>query len=125
MALEVNHAMDPAVAWFQEEQEGPAKRIWLGIWETASEIEAPPQTPSQAVPITNSNLDHKANIENTSQNNYNPEKNFNPARRKAGSTLDNKASTYNMNKYQSRLVGKNGGCPWRPHNFQYGRGIIG
>lgn len=29
--------MDPAIAWFQEEQEGPAKRIWSGIWETLQE----------------------------------------------------------------------------------------
>lgn len=31
--------MDPAIAWFQEEQEGPSKRLWLGIWETIQEME--------------------------------------------------------------------------------------
>lgn len=31
--------MDPAVAWFQEEQEGPAKRLWLSIWDTIQEME--------------------------------------------------------------------------------------
>lgn len=31
--------MDPAIAWFQEEQEGPSKRLWLSIWETIQELE--------------------------------------------------------------------------------------
>ncbi|KPJ09863.1 hypothetical protein RR48_03467 [Papilio machaon] len=31
--------MDPAVAWYQPEQEGPAKRLWLRIWETQSDID--------------------------------------------------------------------------------------
>uniref|UniRef100_A0A336MD45 polynucleotide adenylyltransferase n=1 Tax=Culicoides sonorensis TaxID=179676 RepID=A0A336MD45_CULSO len=40
-------------------------------------------------------------------------------------TGENRASTYNMNKNFNRLCGKYGGCPWRPMNFIYGRGIIG
>lgn len=47
--------MDPAIAWFQEEQEGPSKRLWLSIWETIQEMEMEQQqqqishntTPSQ------------------------------------------------------------------------------
>lgn len=70
------------------------------------------------------NSDTKSNDSNTSNSNFPLEKNFNPTRRK-GSTNDNKASTYNMNKYHQKLVGKHGGCPWRPIGFQYGRGIIG
>lgn len=50
---------------------------------------------------------------------------YNPSRRKPGSTVDNKASTYNMNKYQDKLIGKHKGCPWRPPGFQYGRGVLG
>lgn len=30
--------MDPAVAWYQEEQEGPSMAVWLRIWETNSEL---------------------------------------------------------------------------------------
>lgn len=30
--------MDLAVAWYQEEQEGEAKRIWSNIWETAEMV---------------------------------------------------------------------------------------
>lgn len=70
------------------------------------------------------NSDTKSNDSNTSNNNFPIEKTFNPTRRK-GSTNDNKASTYNMNKYHTKLVGKHGGCPWRPPGFNYGRGIIG
>lgn len=51
---------------------------------------------------------------------------YNPSRRKAGSAaFDNKASTYNMNKYRQKYIGKYGGTPWRPPGYQYGRGIIG
>uniref|UniRef100_A0A182LZV8 polynucleotide adenylyltransferase n=1 Tax=Anopheles culicifacies TaxID=139723 RepID=A0A182LZV8_9DIPT len=54
------------------------------------------------------------------------EKNYNPVRKKLGSMMtDNKASTFNMNKQQQRLIGIHGGCTWRPPNFKYGRGIIG
>ncbi|XP_053679709.1 non-canonical poly(A) RNA polymerase protein Trf4-1-like [Anopheles nili] len=54
------------------------------------------------------------------------EKNYNPVRKKLGSMMtDNKASTFNMNKQHPRLIGVHGGCPWRPTNFKYGRGIIG
>uniref|UniRef100_A0A182N5U9 Uncharacterized protein n=1 Tax=Anopheles dirus TaxID=7168 RepID=A0A182N5U9_9DIPT len=54
------------------------------------------------------------------------EKNYNPVRKKLGSMMtDNKASTFNMNKQHQRLIGVYGGCPWRPPNFKYGRGIIG
>lgn len=30
--------MDLAVAWYQDEQEGEAKRIWSNIWETAEMV---------------------------------------------------------------------------------------
>uniref|UniRef100_A0AAG5CPQ5 polynucleotide adenylyltransferase n=1 Tax=Anopheles atroparvus TaxID=41427 RepID=A0AAG5CPQ5_ANOAO len=54
------------------------------------------------------------------------EKNYNPVRKKLGSMMtDNKASTFNMNKQQHRLIGVHGGCPWRPSGFKYGRGIVG
>lgn len=120
--------MDLSVAWYQEEQEGEAKRIWSNIWETA-EMDFQQQLLQQQQQLANNNnngnnSDTKSNDSNTSNNNFPVEKTFNPTRRK-GSTNDNKASTYNMNKYQAKLVGKHGGCPWRPPNFQYGRGILG
>lgn len=177
--------MDPAVAWFQEEQEGPAKRVWMGIWETMAELDPPltipvenqkPQRAGTEKPnrgVGENRLinavgggggdDHhnhhhhhsNALTENNNNNNNsnnngggggggagngnntpttggggtilvnNNEKNYNPTRKKAGSTGDNKASTYNMNKQHHRLIGAHGGCPWRPPGYKYKRGILG
>ena len=120
--------MDLAVGWYQEEQEGEAKRIWSNIWET-NEMEFQQQAlqqqqQAQQQANNGNNSDTKSNDSATSNNNFPVEtKTFNPTRRKG--TNDNKASTFNMNKYQAKLVGKHGGCPWRPANFQYARGIIG
>ncbi|XP_036318555.1 non-canonical poly(A) RNA polymerase protein Trf4-1 isoform X2 [Rhagoletis pomonella] len=50
---------------------------------------------------------------------------YNPSRRKIGRIVDNKASTFNLNKYMGKLVVKYKGCPWRVPSFEYGRGIIG
>lgn len=40
--------MDPAIAWFQEEQEGPSKQLWLSIWDTIQEMEIEQQQQQQA-----------------------------------------------------------------------------
>lgn len=124
--------MDPAVAWFQDEQDGPAKRTWLDIWDTISDMDNITAVNNNSnnliennTKLINNNKEFMLNdgttiiTNNTNERNY-----YNPSRRK-GSTIDNKASTYNMNRYETRLVGKHGGCPWRPLNFRYGRGIFG
>lgn len=113
--------MDPAVAWYQPEQEGPAKRLWLRIWETQSDLDkmniknlenANPnviKTP-EIVPMNEVNGDNR-------NNSY-----FNPTRRK---TNDNRASTFNLNKNHDALIGEYGGCPWRIPNYNYKPGILG
>lgn len=133
--------MDSAVAWFQEEQDGPAKRIWMAIWDTISEMDHSNQTAVNHININNNNnnnnsLEHQppphqtttATIGKSNKDMILIETNeriyYNPSKRK-GSTIDNKASTFNMNKYHGRLVGKHGGCPWRPPNIHYGRGVLG
>lgn len=131
--------MDPAVAWFQEEQNGPAKRIWLQIWETNLEMDQQ----QQQLAVNNNSIDNNNqkttsskdinmivdNNNSSSNNNGQTERTYyNPSRRKpnASSTLDtNKASTFNMNRYQMKLVGKHGGCPWRPVCYPYKRGVVG
>lgn len=128
--------MDPSVGWYMSEQDGPAKRIWLGIWDTTSEMDNNTAVNNNILSVDNSkttsSISRDTNMATTlptttTENNYintidkTP---FNPARRKAA-TNDNKASTYNMNKCYQRLIGTYHGCPWRPPNFQYGRGIIG
>lgn len=49
---------------------------------------------------------------------------YNPSRRKAA-IYENRASTYNMNRYQSRIIGKHNGCPWRPAGYVYPPGVLG
>lgn len=113
--------MDPAVAWYQPEQEGPAKRLWLRIWETQSEIDkmnlknlenANPNVnkAQDFIPINDVNGESR-------NNNY-----FNPARRKVN---DNRASTFNLNKNHDALIGEYGGCPWRIPSYVYKPGILG
>lgn len=61
------------------------------------------------------------NINNNSAISY-----YNPSRRKIGRIVDNKASTYNLNKHMNKLISKYRGCPWRMgEGFSYGRGVIG
>lgn len=123
--------MDHSIGWFQEEQEGQAKQVWSNIWQTDYEIQQILQQQQQLQQASNGNSDTKptetstTTLNNVNNNNGNTTNNttFNPTRRKA--TNDNKASTYNMNKYSMRLIGKHGGCPWRPANFNYSRGILG
>lgn len=128
----INSAMDQSIGWFQEEQEGQAKQTWSNIWETELDY----QQNLQQQQAANGNAETKTNDSSATTitttttsnsgsnvNNLNGNTTFNPTRRKA--TNDNKASTYNMNKYSMRLVGKHGGCPWRPPNYPYPRGING
>lgn len=112
--------MDPAVSWFQREQDCPAKLIWLGIWESqrsymednqlATLPMLDPTNPCREfIPI--------GEFDNNGERAY-----YNPSRRKM---VENRASTYNMNKHYSRLIGKYGGCPWRVEGHHYGRGVFG
>lgn len=50
---------------------------------------------------------------------------YNPSRRKVTAVYENRASTYNMNRYQSKIIGKHNGCPWRPAGFVYPLGVLG
>ncbi|XP_055314063.1 terminal nucleotidyltransferase 4B-like [Sitodiplosis mosellana] len=169
--------MDPAIAWFQEEQEGPSKRLWLSIWETIQEVEMEqqqqqpithntqttqgfnnqPQAPAVITNNTNNfiednNQKHKGTNKNsvnsstvpmengqqsnqiTTQSTQPPQQHsqqqhiersyYNPSRRKAA-LYENRASTYNLNRYQHKIIGKHLGCPWRPNNFVYPPGVLG
>lgn len=165
--------MDPGIAWFQEEQDGPSKVLWLSIWETMQEMELEQQThnpsPLQQIPavintnntnnfivdnnqklkgMTNKEVMNTSNvlIENNgqqplqqttasvNQQSTNPPQSsqqqhiersyYNPSRKKAA-LYENRASTYNMNRYQNRIIGKHKGCPWRPVGCQYPPGVLG
>lgn len=61
----------------------------------------------------------------TQQQNQHIERSYyNPSRRKA-TLYENRASTYNMNRYQHRIIGKHHGSPWRPTDYVYEPGVLG
>ncbi|XP_045512533.1 non-canonical poly(A) RNA polymerase protein Trf4-1-like [Pieris brassicae] len=113
--------MDPYVGWYQPEQEGPAKRLWLRIWETQSETD---KMNLKNLENSNPNVNKAQDLVQINEvngeirnNNY-----FNPTRRKAN---DNRASTFNLNQNHDALIGEYGGCPWRIPNYTYKPGILG
>lgn len=124
--------MDPTIGWCQPEQFGPAKDLWLRIWETEKGLDSltlKNDSTSNAMGVKlqqdyitlesssacNRNMDQQRVQHNTS-NNY-----YNPSRRKS----ENRASTYGMNYNYNALIGEYGGCPWRNTNRHYSKGVIG
>ena len=118
--------MDPAIGWFQPEQEGPAKDLWMRIWETQKgvdnmnivDVNSPLSTKShEYIPpdSTTNSEDHSSRV-GTNCNNF-----FHRKRRKR----ENRASTYALNHNHAALLGDNGGCPWKNPNKSYSVGVIG
>ncbi|XP_044746317.1 non-canonical poly(A) RNA polymerase protein Trf4-1-like isoform X2 [Coccinella septempunctata] len=112
--------MDPSISWFQPEQEGPAKLLWLRIWQTQQELDR--------MNINEGDIDIESftnviNNQNTAVMNGKLDKSNNilPRRRRC----DNRASTRFISRNPQKVVGEFGGCPWRRENFIYGKGIIG
>ncbi|PNF28797.1 hypothetical protein B7P43_G05693 [Cryptotermes secundus] len=117
--------MDPAIGWFQPEQEGPAKDLWIRIWEAQKgvdnmNVDINTRLGAKShdyIPVDGTtNSDDQHNRVTVNCNNY-----FNCKRRKR----ENRASTFAMNHNQSALIGEHGGCPWKNPNRTYGRGVIG
>lgn len=128
--------MDPKIGWYQPEQFGPAKDLWLHIWEAeiaekrldilTLKNDNSPNTMGNKVqqdyisldPVTSRVGDDRlaSRVQHNTCNNY-----YNPSRRKG----DNRASTYGMNYNYDALVGEYGGCPWRQPNKHYSKGVLG
>ncbi|KAL0270141.1 UNVERIFIED_CONTAM: hypothetical protein PYX00_007638 [Menopon gallinae] len=115
--------MDPAIGWFQPEHEGPAKELWLRIWESLK----PTPLPSD---MDKSEQGSKAldyiPLEGEDNNNRNAKNNNvgnggNGIRR----FRENLASTYGMNVNRDALIGRHGGTPWRTPGKTYLPGILG
>lgn len=115
--------MDPSICWFQPEQEGPAKRLWLRIWQTQQEFENMnvKETENEAEPLNNVIIAQNQSNVNVINGKNDKSASFFPRRHK----VENRASTRGMFKHPEQVVGEFGGCPWRRDGFQYGRGIIG
>lgn len=106
--------MDPAITWFQPEQEGPAKYQWLRFWQTQQELDNMNlKDDTEVEPITNG-----FNTHNNSVMNGKGDKSVTYTYRRR---RDNRfIRTLNKN-----FTGDHGGCPWRPSKFSYHRGILG
>ncbi|XP_031785013.1 non-canonical poly(A) RNA polymerase protein Trf4-1 isoform X1 [Nasonia vitripennis] len=142
--------MDPKIGWYQPEQYGPAKDLWLHIWETGRDLDtlslkhdnnASLQQQQQGggstvmnsknsssqdfLPLeapTTLNSNQRPDERNNTRVNSNTNNSYyNPSRRKN----DNRASTYGMNYNYEALVGVFGGCPWRIPGKHYSRGVLG
>ncbi|KAG7202366.1 hypothetical protein KM043_018692 [Ampulex compressa] len=120
--------MDPTIGWYQPEQFGPAKELWLNIWEAEKGLDIltlKNDSPSNVmgvklqqdyISLDSLNGRGTDRVQHSTCNSY-----YNPSRRKG----DNRASTYGMNYNHDALVGEYGGCPWRVPNKHYSRGVIG
>ena len=117
--------MDTRIGWYQPEQQGQAKDLWVRMWLTEQ------GTPNNNM---NENDNNNCSIDNPDYIPLNGESNrtsktdspvsdynyYNPAKRKR----ENRASTFGLNENCNELIGVFGGCPWRRHT-PYGLGTIG
>lgn len=115
--------MDPSITWFQPEQEGPAKHLWLRLWQTQQEFDNMNLKELDSDVETFNNSMNTQNQTNTNLINGKSDKinNFLPRRRK----FENRASTRAMFRYPEKVTGEHGGTPWRKPNFAYGPAVIG
>ena len=132
--------MDPTIGWDQPEQFGPAKNLWLHIWEAEKGLDILTLRQDHYVGMGNRDYlpldtlnnrtfgqfsDTESRTTNHQQRNVQQPNTFsnyyNPSRRKS----DNRASIYSMNYNYDVLIGEYGGCPWRIPNKHYSKGVIG
>lgn len=118
--------MDPSIPWFQPEQEGPAKHLWLRIWQTELEFDSMNLKDNDS--DTESSFPNGLNHHHIMMNGKTDNKNsstttttFGQRRRKG----DNRSNTKLMGRQPQRIIGDFGGCSWRRDQFVYSRGVIG
>lgn len=123
-----NYLMDPTIGWYQPEQFGPAKDLWLHIWEAEKGLDILTLKNDSSSNVMGMKLQQdfmsldSLNSRTGDRMQHNTYSNYyNPSRRKG----DNRASTYGMNYNYDALVGEYGGCPWRVPNKHYSKGVIG
>ncbi|XP_017772001.1 PREDICTED: non-canonical poly(A) RNA polymerase PAPD5-like [Nicrophorus vespilloides] len=112
--------MDPLISCFLPEQEGPAKDLWLRLWQTELEFE------NMNVKDDNSELEavnsvNKGQGQHYANGKIGKNNVFMPRRRKM--EMNNPlASVRNKN---SEMCKEYGGTPWRREGYHYGKGVIG
>ncbi|XP_019869826.1 terminal nucleotidyltransferase 4B [Aethina tumida] len=103
--------MDPAISWLQPEQDGPAKLLWVRIWQTQLELE------SLNLKENDSDMDGITN-------------GFHHTNREMNGKTDKSAIVSRRRKVDYRSGNRHksfndGECPWRVSKFPYGLGVLG
>ncbi|KAK6635937.1 hypothetical protein RUM44_001191 [Polyplax serrata] len=114
--------MDPAIGWFQPEHEGPAKELWLRIWESLKPTPIPSEMDKNEqgsksldfIPLETDDS-NRGGKGHTAINGANGLKRC----------RENIASTYGMNINRDALIGRHGGTPWRTPGKRYLPGVLG
>lgn len=107
--------MDPAITWFQPEQEGPAKHQWLRFWQTQQELDNMnlKDGDNEVESLTNG-----FNLHNNSVMNGKGDKSLTFANRR-------RRDIRHIRPLGRNFAGAHGECPWRRPNYPYARGVIG
>ncbi|CAG9764059.1 unnamed protein product [Ceutorhynchus assimilis] len=114
--------MDSYFSWLMPEQDGPAKVLWLRVWQTQQEIEG--MNSRELRDSSDNDADNMTNGFNNQQiqiMNGKTDKsgNFTRVRRTKN---DNRPSQRPLHR---KFVTDFGGCPWRQEKYNYARGIVG
>ncbi|XP_043286884.1 terminal nucleotidyltransferase 4B-like [Venturia canescens] len=146
--------MDPTIGWDQPEQFGPAKDLWLRIWEAEKGLDiltlkhdhfgGGVMGNKDYLPLDTMNnrlsgsggvgvgggggggVEHDRTSNQQQQQRPIVQHNTcNNYYNPSRRKSDNRASTYGMNYNHDALIGEYGGCPWRIPNKRYSTGIIG
>ncbi|XP_066255404.1 terminal nucleotidyltransferase 4B-like isoform X1 [Euwallacea similis] len=108
--------MDSYFSWLMPEQEGPAKTLWMRVWQTQQDIEGmnlregdnEADTNGQTIPVVvNGTVEINPNFGRSN---------------KRSQIIDNRPSQRPSHR---KFVTDFGGCPWRQDKYPYARGIIG
>ncbi|XP_030752263.1 terminal nucleotidyltransferase 4B-like isoform X1 [Sitophilus oryzae] len=108
--------MDACLTWLMPEQDGPAKILWLRVWQTQQEIESMnlKDSDNDAEGITNGFNNHPNTIMNGKTD-----------RSENNARVRRTRSENRQRPLHRKFVTDFGGCPWRLDKFQYSRGLIG
>lgn len=111
--------MDPSISWLQPEQDGPARRLWLRLWQTQQDLDG------MNLKDAEDSTETLNNSINTAQNGVGKTVDQFGQSRASQRKFENRASTRGMRRYPHKIIEEYGGCLWRKPDFQYSRGVIG
>ncbi|KAH1000773.1 hypothetical protein HUJ04_013066 [Dendroctonus ponderosae] len=107
--------MDSFFSWLMPEQEGPAKVLWLGVWQNQNFIE------EMNVRDVDNDTDGMTNGFNQQIMNGKVDKSANFSRMRR-TQVDNRPSQRPLHR---NVITDSGGCPWRQLKFHYDAAALG